>query len=395
MIKLDKEDKFYAIKLNSLKAKRMSDLDAADNFDKKIKKIRRLNLIDYTKRKDEALRDQKIKSLIDFDEEYCSSIRSLAVKKSIKVNLTTRYLNGKMLMFSKISLKSFVYDLIDVFMFPNNVTKKIYEQYKVQKCYLYQNLTDTDSTSVFFVFICELGCAVDERKSRQIIFEVMIKSKIFSRFDLSDDFWDQFGVQKEQLKKQVGLFEIENIYKANIIMIALNPKEYYEKFEDHSDNKKHKGLKKSTAGMDFDSYLGSLSDLNEFSKEYIKKPKKIQQKRFQIINNSMQMKGVSKVQFGKLNDERFYFSNGIVSLPYGHPSLENVRKEKQKSRLIHKKIQEKKYEYLKEESKVLNDNQRLNVLKQSPMLYKLDSKIISVTKGWKSTKEQILNGSWK
>ena len=133
MIKLDKEDKFYAIKLNSLKAKRMSDLDTADNFDKKIKKIRRLNLIDYTKRKDEALRDQKIKSLIDFDEEYCSSIRSLPVKKSVKKNLTTRYLNGKMLMFSKISLKSFVYDLIDVFMFPNNVTKKIYEQYKVHK----------------------------------------------------------------------------------------------------------------------------------------------------------------------------------------------------------------------------------------------------------------------
>ena len=76
-------------------------------------------------------------------------------------------------MFSKISLKCFIYDLIDVFVFPNNVTRKIYEQYKVQKCYLYPNLTDTDSTSVFFVFICELGCAVDERKSRQIVFEVM------------------------------------------------------------------------------------------------------------------------------------------------------------------------------------------------------------------------------
>ena len=59
----------------------------------------------------------------------------------------------------------------------------------------------------------------------------------------------------------------------------------------------------------------------------------------------------------------------------------------------------KKKKYLKDESKVLNDNQRLNILKQifnqSPMLYKLDSKIISVTKGWKSTKEQILNVSWK
>ena len=147
-----------------------------------------MNLIDYTKRKDEALRDQKIKSLIDFDEEYCSSIRSLAVKKSVKANLTTRYLNGKMLMFSKISLKSFVYNLIHVFMFPNNVTKKIYDQHKVQKCYLYQNLMDTDSTSIFFVFICELGCPVDERESRQIIFEVMIKSELFNRLELSNDF---------------------------------------------------------------------------------------------------------------------------------------------------------------------------------------------------------------
>ena len=82
MIKLDKEDKFYAIRLNSLKAERMLDLEAADNFDKNNKKNkRRLNLIDYTKRKDEALRDKKIKNLIDFGEEYCSSIRSLAVKK--------------------------------------------------------------------------------------------------------------------------------------------------------------------------------------------------------------------------------------------------------------------------------------------------------------------------
>ena len=81
---------------------------------------------------------------------------------------------------------------------------------------------------------------------------------------------------KWKLKKQSGLLGIENINKANIATIALNPKEYYEKLEDHSDIKKHKGLKKSTAGMDFDLYSERLSDLNEFSKEYIKKPKKIQ-----------------------------------------------------------------------------------------------------------------------
>ena len=52
----------------------------------------------------------------------------------------------------------------------------------------------------------------------------------------------------------MGLFEIENVNKSNVITIALNPKQYYVRFDDDSDNKKHKGLKKSTRGIDFDSY---------------------------------------------------------------------------------------------------------------------------------------------
>ena len=119
----------------------------------------------------------------------------------------------------------------------------------------------------------------------------------------------------------------------------MNPKEYYERFNDHSDNKKHKGLHKSTQGMDFDSYSERLSHLKIFSRDYIKKPKKKLQKRFQIIHESMQMKSVSKVQFGQLNDQQFYFS----------------RKERHKYRAIHKVIQEKKYEFLKEESKLIED----------------------------------------
>ena len=117
--------------------------------------------------------------MIDFDEEYYSSIRSITVQKAVKVNVTTRFFNGKMLMFSKISLKSFVYNLTDVFMFPNEDINKIYEMYKVEKCFLYQNLTDTDSTSIFFIFVCDLGRTVDEAKSRKTIFEVMIKSFLF------------------------------------------------------------------------------------------------------------------------------------------------------------------------------------------------------------------------
>ena len=151
---------------------------------KKRKNEKRLSLVAFSERKNEALRSQKIKSLIDFDEECSSSIKSIAVQKDVKIDLTTRFLNGKMLIFSKVSIKSLVYDLIDVFMFPNADIKKIYDEYNVQKCYLYQNLKDTDNSSVFFVFICDLSCSVDERKSRDIIFKVMKKSKIFDRLDL-------------------------------------------------------------------------------------------------------------------------------------------------------------------------------------------------------------------
>ena len=55
--------------------------------------------------KSEALTNQKVKSLIDFDEEYSSSIRSIAIKKSSKVILSSRCLNGKILMFINFLLK--------------------------------------------------------------------------------------------------------------------------------------------------------------------------------------------------------------------------------------------------------------------------------------------------
>ena len=172
----------------------------------KIKK--RAKSVDFTETQNKALKNQKVKSLIDFDEKYSSSIRSIAIKKSSKVNLTRRFLNGKMLMFSKLSITSSVYDLIDVFMFPNEETKQIYNKYKINRCYLYQNLTDTDSTSVLFIFICDLSSSLREDEARNIIFEVMNQSKIFDRLDLSAELCEKFNSRNKDLKKQVGLFEI-------------------------------------------------------------------------------------------------------------------------------------------------------------------------------------------
>ena len=139
LMKLDKEDRFYEIKLQTLKNERLSSLEAAEKIDQSKKKNKRkANLIDYSEGKNEALINQKVKSLIDFDDQYSASIKSIAIQKESKIHLTTCFLNGKMLMFSRVSAKSVVYDLIDIFMFPTDEIKNIYQKYKVNQCYLGQ-----------------------------------------------------------------------------------------------------------------------------------------------------------------------------------------------------------------------------------------------------------------
>ena len=153
---------------------------------------RKGTIVDYMSRHEEAYKNDKIKSIIDFGEEHTNSIKSLAVERKSNIKLTTRFMKGKMLMFAKASLQSFVYDMIDIFSFPDQVAQEIYKKYRIEKYFMYQNLADTDSTLLFLFFICNLDCTISEKDSRKLLFEVMIASKIFQRLDLSDDFWEQF-----------------------------------------------------------------------------------------------------------------------------------------------------------------------------------------------------------
>ena len=241
--------------MTELQNQRLSDLDAVECLKRKERKRKKIIIKDgLDLRTEKLLKDRRVKTMIDFEHNNCNSIKSLAIKKNTNVKVTSRFIKDKMLMFAKLSIKSFVYDMIDVFCFPNANKKSIYDCYQIEKSFLYQNLTDTDSTSLLFTFICDLECVVPENKARNVIFECMVKSKILDRLDLSDEFWKQFEVQSVTTKKQMGLFEIENIDNANVCTIAVNPKEYFEKFKNRNVNKKHKGVKKGTLGMMFDNY---------------------------------------------------------------------------------------------------------------------------------------------
>ena len=90
LAKLNKEDQFYNIKFQTIKDERLAELEAAEKIDgNKKKKKKRAKLVDFSERQKEALTNQKIKSLIDFDERYSASIKSLSIQKNTKIDLTT------------------------------------------------------------------------------------------------------------------------------------------------------------------------------------------------------------------------------------------------------------------------------------------------------------------
>ena len=336
--------------------------------------------------------------MIEFDKNECNSIKSIVIKGNTTIDVSSRFIKGKMLMFAKLLLKSFVYDMINVFCFPDETIREIYNRYQIQKCFLYQNLTDTDSTSLFFNFICNVHCSVAESEAREIIFECIKKSKIAKRLDVSDEFWKQFEMYNKSNKKVMGLYKIENIDNQNICTIATNPKEYFEKIKNRKINKKHKGVITDTEGMSFEAYANRITSLRQL--DYKNDKKKITQKRFQVKNTNMMMTTVNKVQFASLNDKRYYFSDGIVSLPFGHPSLSELRDYKKFLPKIHIVIIEEKDKLIQLENKIVNNNERLRILRsifsQLITYYNLKSNKRSTIKRFDYTTscDYILNSMW-
>ena len=52
--------------------------------------------------------------------------------------------------------------------------------------------------------------------------------------------------------------------------------------------------------------------------------------RLTVVAGEMVKTAAVKNKFSQLNDKRFYFPNGIVSLPFYHPNLAKINEFKQK-----------------------------------------------------------------
>ena len=170
-----------------------------------------------------------------------------------------------MLMFAKLLLMSFIYEVLKTFCFPDEKVQAIFKKYDIEIVNIYHILTDTDSTSLKFLFISDPNSETSESKFREIIFEVVTTSKIYQRFDSSHEFWDNVSARKEHKRKKLGCYEIEHIDNLCILTIAANLTEYFEMFEDVTNiYKKHKGIKKGSSGFGFENFSQIIKSLNNF-----------------------------------------------------------------------------------------------------------------------------------
>ena len=132
-----------------------------------------------------------------------------------------------------------------------------------------QVLTDTDNTSLQFVIFSKDNSTVPEKMFRDIIFLVIVSSKILDRVDVSHEFLQQFNVRNEKTHNQLGLYETEQTEGPCLVTIATNPKEYIEYFHGQCI-KKHKGIKKTEKSMDLKSFaerITSLSKIEDYEKK--------------------------------------------------------------------------------------------------------------------------------
>ena len=270
-------------------------------------------------------------------------------------------------MFAKLSLKSFIYSLIGLLTFPekNSIVSKIFDKYEIERIFCYHVLTNTDSILLQFIIISDPSSTIPECKVRDMLFEIFSNTEIRNRFDKSDGFWINFGVHCPQNQRVLGLYEVEHIDDPCYVTLAVNPKEYFEYFKSECVNKKHKGIKKGSVGMDYENYaerIKSLFDFDTYKKSKLDTKEVV---RISVKKGEMTTQKITKTKFSQLNDNRFYFANGIVSLPFGYLSLKEIDEyKKSKGQRIEKYFWSEKEKLLELEKKALNNLPKIRIFKQ-------------------------------
>ena len=179
------------------------------------------------------------------EQDGTNSAKVVACKKQNRVNVSTRFISTKLLINAEIFLASFIYDCIDTFCFPNEKTHALYYENKILNVFSYLLMTDIDSASLMFTIIADKSCNSGEREMRNVMLKGFLENDICDWLDSSNELFDQFNKRDVSVRKQVDLFEFENIEHRIICAIKV----FYE------TSKKPMGVRNETKGMDLDNYM--------------------------------------------------------------------------------------------------------------------------------------------
>ena len=140
---------------------------------------------------------------------------------------------------------------------------------------------------------------------------------------------------RTSLGTNLAYYKKEHIDDPWEIIVAVNPKEYLEKFQSENLNKKHKGLKKGSKVMDFENYVKRINSVREIETFGQLENQKRGQYRISVKINSMIFKETQKSKFAQINGKKYYFSDEVVPLLFSHPFLKQIfefKKEKKEAK---------------------------------------------------------------
>ena len=104
-------------RITELENKKLTNIDSLDCLKQKEKKEKKRKIKDANIQIDHVIKNKEMKTMIDFDHNECNSIKSIIVKGNTNIDVSSRFIKGKMLLFAKLTLKSFVYDMLTFFVF--------------------------------------------------------------------------------------------------------------------------------------------------------------------------------------------------------------------------------------------------------------------------------------
>ena len=91
-------------------------LDAVNSYEKK-QKLKKREFKNVDEKILDCLDPRITKMVVEFNDRESARIKFFAIKKRNEIRVTSRFMSGKLLMFAKLSLKSFIYDLSEIFFF--------------------------------------------------------------------------------------------------------------------------------------------------------------------------------------------------------------------------------------------------------------------------------------